>query len=208
MSRPEGSPTPRDRATTERGIVEAAAALLAQRGFAALNVQAIAEAAGVDRKLVYRYFGGVEGVVERLGAEVRWTLGEATDARPAGSYGEAAAGLALAYGQALAGDPLMRGLAAWEVVEDTPVLRNLDAARSAAMQGWTATRLAGLERPTGIDVPAINAVLIAGVQMLALRRARQRPFAGVALDDAGWARIEAAVERIGATAYAKSGPTD
>lgn len=202
MRRPQGSPTPRDRAATERAIVEAAAGLLSDKGFSALNVQAIAEAAGIDRKLVYRYFGGVEGVVERLGAEVKWTLGDTEKAGPAGSYGEAAAGLVLAYGRALASEPLMRGLAAWETVGDTPTLRTLDSARSAAMQAWTAERLAGVPRPAGVDAPAINAVLIAGVQMLALRRAQQRPFAGVALDDDGWARIEAAVTAIAERIYA------
>jgi len=180
-------------AVCARAIVRAAARLLADQGFSALNVLAIAETAGGDRKLVYRYFGGVEGVVERLGAEVHWTLGEARGARPSGSYGEAAAALVLAYGRALAADPLMRGLVAWETVEDSPMLRALDAGRSAAMQAWAASRLAGVPRPAGVDAPAVNAVLIAGIQMLALRREQQRPFAGVALDDAGWARIEAAV---------------
>lgn len=202
MSRPEGSPAPRDRAATERAIVEAAARLLADKGFAALNVQAVAEAAGIDRKLVYRYFGGVEGVVERLGAEVKWTLGQAESDAPAGSYGEAAAALVLAYGRALAGDPLMRGLVAWETVEDTPMLRTLDAGRSTAMQAWAASRLAGVPRPTGVDAPAVNAVLIAGIQMLALRREQQRPFAGLALDDAGWARIEAAVAAMTGAVFA------
>ncbi len=203
MSPPKESPAPRDRAATERAIVEAAARLLADRGFAALNVQAVAEAAGVDRKLVYRYFGGIEGVVERLGAEVKWTLGAAESAAPAGSYGEAAAALALAYGQALAGDPLMRGLVAWETVEDSPMLRALDAGRSSAMQAWAARRLADVPRPTAVDAPAVNAVLIAGIQMLALRRAQQRPFAGVTLDDAGWARIEAAVAAVARAVFPK-----
>jgi AcrR family transcriptional regulator len=202
MSRADAAPAVRDRPATERSIIEAAARLLAEKGFSALNVQAVAEAAGVDRKLVYRYFGGVEGVVERLGTEVHWTLGEARDARPSGSYGEAAAALVLAYGRALAGDPLLRGLVAWETVEDTPMLRALDAGRSAAMQSWATQRLAGVPRPAGVDVPALNAVLIAGIQMLVLRREQQRPFAGVALDDAGWARIEAAVTAMAAKAYA------
>jgi len=202
MSRAEAAPAVRDRPATERSIIEAAARLLAEKGFSALNVQAVAEAAGVDRKLVYRYFGGVEGVVERLGAEVHWTLGEARDAQSSGSYGEAAVALVLAYGRALAGDPLLRGLVAWETVEDTPMLRTLDASRSAAMQAWATQRLAGVPRPDGVDVAALNAVLIAGIQMLALRREQQRPFAGVALDDAGWARIEAAVTAIATKAYA------
>ncbi len=206
MSRAEAAPVVRDRPATERSIIEAAARLLADKGFSALNVQAVAEAAGVDRKLVYRYFGGIEGVVERLGADVHWTLGEAEDATPAGSYGEAAAALVLAYGRALSADPRLRGLVAWETVEDTPMLRALDAGRSSAMQAWAAARLAGVPRPAGIDVPALNAVLIAGIQMLALRREQQRPFAGVALDDAGWARIEAALTAMAVAVFEQSTP--
>lgn len=202
MTRPEGSPAPRDRAATERAIVEAAARLLSEHGFSALNVQAVAAAASVDRKLVYRYFGGIEGIVERLGADVTWTLGEAADAVPAATYGQAAAELVLAYGRALTGDPLLRGLVAWETVEDAPALRALEVARSGAMRAWTAERLADIDRPDGRDVAAINAVLIAGVQMLALRRARARPFAGLPLDEPGWARIEAAVTAIAARVYA------
>lgn len=202
MSRPDAPPAPRDRPATERAIVEAAAGLLATRGFSALNVQAVAEAAGVDRKLVYRYFGGVEGVVERLGSEIRWTLGKADRPASGDSYGAAIGHLARAYADALAGDATLRGLIAWELVESTPLLQALEAARSAAMQTWMAGRIAGLHRPDGVDAPAVNAILIAGVQLLALRRGQGRPFAGVTLNDAGWARIEAAVETLAEGAYA------
>lgn len=201
MSRPEGSPAPRDRRATERAIVEAAARLLADRGFAALNIQAVAELATVDRKLVYRYFGGVEGIVERLGAEVRWTLGDAAPPVSGDTYSAAIADLARAYGQALAGDAVLRGLAAWDMAQDTPLLRTLEAARSAAMMSWMRQRVGALPRPEGLDAPAINAVLIAGIQMLALRHGQGRSFAGLTLDDAGWARIEAAVATMASAVY-------
>jgi len=201
MSRPDGSPAPRDRAATERAIVEATAGLLAQKGFAALNVLAVADAAGVDRKLVYRYFGGIEGIVERLGAEVRWTLGDAAPPSSGDSYGAAIAQLARAYGDALDDDATLRGLITWELAEDSPLLRKLEGVRSATMQQWMGQRMAGLPRPESVDAPALNAILIAAIQHLALRRGQGRPFAGVALDEAGWARIEAAVATIAEAVY-------
>lgn len=202
MSRTDGTPPARDRAATERAIVEATANLLAKKGFSALNVQAVAEAAGVDRKLVYRYFGGVEGVVERLGAEVRWTLGEARGSAGGDTYGAAVGHLALAYADALAKDAVLRGLIAWEQVESTPLLTTLEAARSATMRAWMTERVAGLPRPEGVDAPAINAVLIAAIQTLALSRGQDRAFSGLTLDDAGWARVEAAVVTIARAVYA------
>ena len=202
MRRPEGSPAPRDRAATERALVDAAARLLAERGFSALNVQAIAEAAGVDRKLVYRYFGGVEGLVERLGAEVRWTLGDGAPPATGDSYGAAVGRLALAYADALAADATLRGLIAWELVESTPLLQALEAARSATMTAWMTQRVGSLARRDAADAPAVNAILIAAIQLLSLRRGQGRPFAGMTLDEAGWARIEAAVTSIAGAVYA------
>ena len=71
------SPTKlRDRPATEAGIVAAAERLLLAQGWTGLNVQTLAAEAGVDRKLIYRYFEGVEGVVERLAGRLDLWLGQ------------------------------------------------------------------------------------------------------------------------------------
>lgn len=199
MVRTEGGTRPRDRQATEAAIVSAAERLLLRAGWSGLNVNTLAAEAGVDRKLIYRYFEGVEGVVERLAGRLDLWLGETLAALPptrATSYRDFAREMLTGYLRALRASPLILRLVAWELSEDTPLLRRLEAARSVVLQRWTASRRPDLPLPQGVDVVALNVILLAAVQHLALAAATRERFAGVALDDAGWTRIEAAIDRL------------
>lgn len=190
---------PRDRAATEAAIVSAAERLLLRDGWTSLNVNTLAAEAGIDRKLVYRYFDGVDGVVERLAGRLDLWLGETLAAQPpiaATTYRAFAREMLLGYLRALRANPLILRLVAWELSQDTPMLRRLEAARSAVLQRWTASRRPNLPLPQGVDVVALNVVFLAAVQHLALAAATRDRFAGVALDDDGWLRIEAAIDRL------------
>lgn len=189
----------RDRPATEAAIVSAAERLLLRGGWSGLNVNTLAAEAGVDRKLIYRYFGGVDGVVEQLARRLDLWLGETLAARPvtqARSYRDFAREMLTGYLAALRANPLILRLLAWELAEDTPLLRRLETARSAVLQRWTASRRPDLPLPQGVDVVALNVVFLAAVQHLALAALTRDRFAGVTLDDAGWARIEAAIDRM------------
>ncbi|AQR60345.1 hypothetical protein BZG35_00745 [Brevundimonas sp. LM2] len=193
------APRPRDRPATEAAIVAAAERLLLRDGWTSLNVNTLAAEAGVDRKLVYRYFDGVEGVVEALAGRLDLWLGETLAARPpvaAPTYRAFARELLLAYLDALRSRPLILRLVAWELSQDTPLLRRLEAARSAVMQRWTVSRRPDLALPPHGDVVALNVVLLAAVQHLALAASIRGGFAGVVLDDAGWRRIETAIDHM------------
>jgi AcrR family transcriptional regulator len=190
---------PRDRAATEAAIVAAAEQLLLRDGWSGLNVNTLAAQAGVDRKLIYRYFEGVEGVVERLAGRLDLWLGETLAAQPpieVTSYRDFAREMLTGYLRALRHSPLILRLVAWELSEDTPLLRRLETARSAVLQRWTASRRPNLPLPEGVDVVALNVVFLAAVQHLALAGTTRDRFAGVTLDDKGWARIEAAIDRM------------
>lgn len=193
------SPRPRDRPATEAAIVAAAERLLLRDGWTSLNVNTLAAEAGVDRKLVYRYFDGLDGVVEALAGRLDLWLGETLATRPpvaATTYRAFVRELLLGYLHALKSSPLILRLVAWELSQDTPLLRQLERARSAVLQRWTAERRPDLPLPPQGDVVALNVVLLAAVQHLALAAATRGQFAGVTLDDAGWRRIEAAIDQM------------
>jgi AcrR family transcriptional regulator len=137
MAEVKSAPRQRDRQATEAAIVSAAERLLLDGGWTALNVNTLAAAAGVDRKLIYRYFDGVDGVVERLAGSLDLWLGETLAALPptqARSYRDFAREMLTGYLSALRANPLILRLLAWELAEDTPLLR-LAPPRSAAAAG-------------------------------------------------------------------------
>lgn len=189
----------RDRRATEAAIVEAGQRILLRDGFPGLNVQTLAAEAGCDRKLVYRYFEGTEGVVERIAARAHASLVRFLDAVPA-SGTESLRGFAReslsAWLGALRASPLTLRLMAWALVESSPLLNRIEAERSAVLQAWMRERRPRLRTPPAGDAVAVNAVLLAAVQHLALSGGARPGVGGVALDDAGWARIEAALDAL------------
>ena len=63
----------RDRSATSARILKAASELLAESGFQNFGVNAIARRAGCDKQLIYRYYGGMDGLVDAIGGELaRW----------------------------------------------------------------------------------------------------------------------------------------
>jgi AcrR family transcriptional regulator len=205
-SKPAKAPAtrPRDSATTKALIVDTATRLLADKGFVALGVNALAAAAGVDKQLIYYHFGGLDGVVRQLGGQLELWLGAPLQVRPGEPYGEAVHRLLMDYHGALRTHTLVQRLLAWEIVEPSEALAELEQTRSRAMAGWVgALRANAQPAPEGVDAPAINAVLLAGLQYLALREQSIGSFAGVAVrSPAGHERIARAVEFITRRVYA------
>ncbi|MDP3371074.1 MAG: TetR/AcrR family transcriptional regulator [Brevundimonas sp.] len=189
----------RSRPATEALIVEAGERLLLRDGFPGLNVQTLAAGAGCDRKLVYRYFDGADGVVERIAARAHAALAASLASIPpveTASLRTFARISLLTWLAALRASPLSLRLMAWALVEDSDLLRRIEADRAAVIQSWMRERRPRLRVPPEGDPTALNAVLLAAVQQLALSADRRGAVAGLALDAEGWVRAEAALDRL------------
>ena len=190
---------PRSRSATESLIVEAGERILLRDGFPGLNVQTLAAEAGCDRKLVYRYFDGVDGVVERIAARADAALAASLASIPhvdSPSLRVFARISLLTWLNALRASPLTLRLMAWALVESSPLLTRIESDRSAVLQAWMRERRPRLRTPPSGDAAALNAVLLAAVQHLALSGGARPGVGGVALDEAGWARIEGALDAL------------
>ncbi|MHA6626175.1 TetR family transcriptional regulator [Pseudonocardia sichuanensis] len=62
MTEPKRATRPRDAAATRRALLDAGRALFATAGYDATTVRGIAERAGVNQALLFRYFGSKEGL--------------------------------------------------------------------------------------------------------------------------------------------------
>lgn len=184
----------RDREATEQKFIGAAARVIARDGAAGLGINAIAAEAGADKKLIYRYFGGLDGLLEAMGANTALWIGDSLSAS-SGDYGQRMAAVFSAYAANLRRDPVLQKLLAWELAEPSDTLRRIDAARSKAMFAMV-PKLRGDETPpAGVDAPAVNAILLAGLHYLTLRGATMGGFSGLPLKtEADWKRAMAAFE--------------
>ncbi|RYG23764.1 MAG: TetR family transcriptional regulator, partial [Burkholderiales bacterium] len=166
-----------------------------------LGVNAIAAEAGADKKLIYRYFGGLDGLLEAMGANTALWIGDALSASK-GDYAQRMAAVFAAYAANLRRDPVLQKLLAWELSEPSDTLRRIDAARSKAMYAMV-PKLRGDETPPAdIDAPAVNAILLAGLHYLTLRGATMGGFSGLPLKtEADWKRAMSAFEGLLERAY-------
>jgi len=193
------------RQATERRILAAAAGLLARNGVAGLGVNVLAREAGIGKPLIYRYFGGLQGVIAALAADPALWLGEedlldrlkATN--PAQGYGAFLGQMLAAYGEALRGSALTRELLRWETQGGAAEGVDLDAARGEAARQLIADLAHEQTPPDMADPGALTAVLLAAAQYLSLRGG---DFAGFDLEDPGdRARLDKALARLAETAF-------
>jgi len=189
---------PRNRAETEAAILDAARRVIARDGFTGLGVNALAAEAGYDKKLITRYFGGIDGVVEALGGETGFWVGTPPPpASPDAGYADRMAALLRDYAETLESAPLLRRVLVAELTSPSTALTRMEQARSQAMGRWMAAARGDLTPPEGVDAPAVNAVILAALHYLSLRRDTLPSFAGVDLSsESGRARINRALERL------------
>lgn len=65
-------PRKRSRPNTEAKFLDAVLDLVAESGCGALGVNAVAQKAGADKVLIYRYFGDLDGLLTRVAEQQTW----------------------------------------------------------------------------------------------------------------------------------------
>ena len=197
----------RDRFATRAAILESAAELIAAHGVDALGVNALADAAGCDKVLIYRYFGGLDGVLETLGAgRTMWPRVEVGAVGGQGEEGPSLADTLEAvvleeWAELSAGAFMLKGQAAEILGENA--LGQAGATQRSERHGEIVVSLRAAHRvPPYVDLAALLELLSAALTLFALRAAsgnEAHPGAegrGTSLDPAspeGWRRIEKTV---------------
>lgn len=197
----------RDRAATERAIIDAAKEMLAREGFQNFGVNALAREAGCDKQLIYRYFDGLDGVIDAIGEDLAtWSRDRLRPLLALGapaSYAELIERLALGLLQALRDDPLVQRIKAWEFGAPSPQLARLAAARSRGLVDWVNEARSDLETPPDVDAPAINAAIIGSIEAIVLSAAGAGQAYGVPLrNEEEWERIRRALKTLIRAVYA------
>ncbi len=181
-----------DRQATRQAILQAVGTLLAREGFAALGVNAIAREAGVDKVLIYRYFGGLPQLLDAYGRDGGFwpSVDEVLDGVDgAGSDAERLSRFLGNFIVALRARPLTAEILAMEIGTPNALSHTLDQVR----QAWGEQVAKRLARPGQADMRQLDtvvSVVLAGIQYLVIRARNTARFSGIAIDgDAGWQQI-------------------
>ena len=193
---------PRDRAATEERILAAVGEVLARDGLGGVGITAIAREAGVDKVLIYRYFGGMPELLRAWGASGRFwpRVGDVLEPDPAAFLALPAAERYARFFEHFIDElrrrPLTLAILAGEVAERNELTAILETEREE--WGAEAARvLGGTAFQAGAHTRGLTLLLVAGVQYLALRSRRIRIFGGLDIqDDTGWDELKAAIRAV------------
>lgn len=189
-------PGQRDREETRKEILAAMGRILARKGSKGLGINAIAREAGVDKVLIYRYFGGLGELYRAFAIEgntfphleelAEGRVAELPDLPPA----ELAKILILGFGRAIRRRPITREMMRWELQEKNGLTEELSKERERQSLQWLSLA-PDLQRA---DLAAVASILVAGQVYLTLRSKTTDQYNGIELNsEDGWKRIEGAV---------------
>ena len=162
------------RASTEARLLAAVETLLLDQGFPAVGVNAVARAAGCDKVLIYRYFGGFDGLLERFAEQqdLWWRLEEIIeedmDRLSQYSLPQYLELLLRRHIRALRARPLTQEILAWELSADNPLTRALHRQRSERGMLLVKQIRRYFNQP-GIDIGGILGIFGAAINYLVIR---------------------------------------
>lgn len=189
----------RNRAKTTQRIVEALEEVISERGLEGVGVNRVAEKANVSKVLIYRYFGGMEGLLDyyvKMGKlfpvfnpavldQIR-PLHESDVAR-------------IWYRQVIQTYRYFRTFkAAREILKASVIENDSIAETTAKAQDEEMTRLVEqLSFVKGADTQAISAIILGAMTYLTIMAQNDRTMISIDLrSEEGWKRIENAVKAI------------
>ncbi|MFD2932444.1 TetR/AcrR family transcriptional regulator [Spirosoma flavum] len=189
----------RNRSKTTQRIVEALEEVIAERGLEGVGVNRVAEKANVSKVLIYRYFGGMEGLLEyyvKMGKLFPvFTPAVLDQIRPLHESDIAR----IWYRQVIQTYRYFRTFKAAREVLKASVIENDSIAETAARaQDEEMTRLVSqLSFVKGADTQAISAVILGAMNYLTIMAQNNRTMINIDLrSEDGWQRVENAVKTI------------
>ena len=163
----------RDKERTKDKMVQAVGKVLLKKGYANLNASTVAKEAGVDKSLVWTYFGNLDNLVEKYISQRdfwKFTAQDSINSLLTSSTGiqkEQISTLLQNQFETLLNDGVLQKIIHWEIGENKSFLRNLADEREAIGEELFKLTLPQFEG-SKINMRAITALLIGGIYYLSL----------------------------------------
>lgn len=178
----------RDKERTKMKLIEAVGEVIRTEGYTKLGVNRIADTAGVSKKLIYRYFGSADNLIETYVKNkdywmaFRDTIGELADGNRDNDGRRVLAKELKNLYEHLSESSEAQKIILWEISEKSRLMREVSNAR----EDLGANILAFLDPffgKTDVDIRAVLALLLGGVYYVVLHSsATGGSFCGIGTD--------------------------
>ena len=188
----------RNRKATREKLIKAVGSILSKNGFAGIGINAVAREAGVDKVLIYRYFGGLPQLISAFGCEGNfWPSVEELAGGDIEKFGqlpleEKLSQLGLNFMKALKKRPITQEIMAWEMIERNELTIELETIRETTMLRFFEMffPLSGDD----VDLLPVIAIIGAGISYLVTRSRKIKMYSGIDLQsESGVKSIEDAI---------------
>ena len=192
----------RNKEKTKQKLLNAVGSIITKEGFEKIGVNAIAKEAGVDKVLIYRYFGGLNGLLEayvfqkdyysNLKKQIakKVTTGNEKDVI------NAIKDMLLGQANEMFNDKELQEILRWEVVNKNEITDALAAEREN-QSIWLLNQIEKVIDSDETDMPALTAILAGGISYLILRAKHASLVNGIDIKtEEGWDRIEKTLSQI------------
>lgn len=201
----------RDKERTKVKMIQAVGKVLLKRGYTGLNASSIAKEAGIDKSLVWTYFGSLDKLVEEYIAQRDFWKYKAADSInnmltfKDGIKAEYMSGLLQFQFQSLLDDEILQRIMLWGISEKKDFLRHISDERE--LIGEEVFKIVDPQfKDSNIDIRGILAILVAGIYYLVLHgKTNGSLFCGIDLNTTdGEDRIKESISQIISMAYKKT----
>jgi len=192
----------KDKNRTMQRLLTAVGSIIREQGFGAVGVNAVARKAGVDKVLLYRYFGDLNTLLKEYVSASDYYRTAASTVSPSVDHftrkdiQKVGSQILLGQLRRLRESPDLQEIYRWELSVNNRLTRSLAEQREREGTALLTTFAKRIDFSKA-DLPAMISVILAGGIHLILRTKSANVFNGVELDTpAGWQRIERAIDEL------------
>lgn len=183
---------------TKEKLIKAVGKVLAENGFKGLGVNKVARAAGVDKVLVYRYFGGLAELIGEYSRTVDFwpsveeLIGPDPDRVRKMPPDEQVAEFFKSFLSALRKRPITQDILAWELLERNELTRRLEDIRIKTILEYFEYLN---DIPDDENLSAIVVLMGGAVNHLIVKSRISKAIGGIDLEsEKGWGRIDKGID--------------
>jgi AcrR family transcriptional regulator len=189
----------RDKETTKQRLIDAVGSIIREKGFQGIGINAVAREAGVDKVLIYRYFGDLDGLLRAFIAQkdyfsnLEHFLGENRTIESRADAIEMGKKVLIGQLRQALSNKELQEILLWELNQKNQVTDAVAETRerqAVAMLEEMKT-IVDFDK---VDFPAIGSLIVGGIYYLILRSRLVKTYSGIDLNsEEGWQRIEQAI---------------